>query len=581
MNKVIFIILVLFSFASLWAQGTIIPRPSSGSVDTAAGKISTQTMLAKFQFADYVIEKIGSTYYANPNIRSSYVTYSSTNFKTMMDGVMSQLVNGGLVFIKAQVDTGLDAGAITIIYSNITICGAGKNLTKLKLKYHADIGISATIGLVEASNISNPTLQDIELDGNGANQTKVDANASLTAVLNGVRLGWTGIVNNPTIKDCYIHDFTEFGVWYVIVSNGIIKDCSIQNNYWNNITLSKDVSLSKVTNCYFTGSSDASITNYGTDNTVENCFINDVGGGHGSTGGYWALAMEGDGGSLGTPTRCSIINNRITGSHIQMAVALASYAKDFVIRDNTIWDISLANSNTIYILHSDSGLISGNKIIRSINNNILLDHSRGNIISNNEISRDNGFGYGVDLSVSPCNIIKGNYLDSYYGVRTTSGSDSNKVVDNIIKSNVNGADIIDGGIGTIFNKNYGSGKWLAETGTEARVQNRTIIVDTSMVTLTDTISFWRTDRAIVIDSILVVGNGAAMSVTVDYRYGLTRNGAGTAIINSPSASTSITYGTVVTSFNSASIPAGSFVRFRFSAVTTKSQVTIIAYYHYA
>jgi len=110
-------------------------------------------------------------------------------------------------------------------------------------------------------------------------------------------------------------------------------------------------------------------------------------------------------------------------------------------------------------------------------------------------------------------------------------------------------------------------------------ESKDFCIDTSKVTATDTVFLFKTRRAIVVDSICVVGNGAAINVTVDYRYGSTRNGAGTAIITTPAASTSITTGTVVISFNNASIPVNNFVRFRCSAVTTKSQLGITFYYH--
>jgi hypothetical protein len=112
------------------------------------------------------------------------------------------------------------------------------------------------------------------------------------------------------------------------------------------------------------------------------------------------------------------------------------------------------------------------------------------------------------------------------------------------------------------------------------IQSRDIFIDTSSVTTSDTVFFFRTVRPITVDSICAVGSGTACNVTIDYRYGLTRNGAGTAIITTPAATTSITTGTIATTINSADIPADNYIRFRFSDVTIKSPLSITMYYHY-
>jgi|WetSurMetagenome_2_1015567.scaffolds.fasta_scaffold412031_2 hypothetical protein len=113
--------------------------------------------------------------------------------------------------------------------------------------------------------------------------------------------------------------------------------------------------------------------------------------------------------------------------------------------------------------------------------------------------------------------------------------------------------------------------------------NRTskdIVVDSSKISVNDTSDFFITNKAITIDSIKVIGRGVAMSIVVSYRYGTGTTLAGTAIITSPGASTSITTGTVVTSLDNRYVPANNRIWFLFPTVTTKpKQAHIVFYYH--
>lgn len=98
-----------------------------------------------------------------------------------------------------------------------------------------------------------------------------------------------------------------------------------------------------------------------------------------------------------------------------------------------------------------------------------------------------------------------------------------------------------------------------------------IPLDSSWVNTTDTSGLFYTDRAITISSIRVAGQGTAMNIVADYMFGANANlsGSVTKLLTSPAASTSVTTGTVVSSFDNASIPAGSWIKVRFPTVTTK------------
>ena len=153
--------------------------------------------------ADYIIEKIGSTYYARP--KGTYVAYSGTSFKTVIENAISQLTSGGIVYISAGLYDNLDF--INITENNISIIGAGKYFTKLKLKASADVGrtINQFVGLINTGTVNHFTIKDIELDGNGANQTVIDSGTTMNAVLNGIFDQHSTLVDDYiTIDNCYV-----------------------------------------------------------------------------------------------------------------------------------------------------------------------------------------------------------------------------------------------------------------------------------------------------------------------------------------------------------------------------------------
>jgi hypothetical protein len=115
----------------------------------------------------------------------------------------------------------------------------------------------------------------------------------------------------------------------------------------------------------------------------------------------------------------------------------------------------------------------------------------------------------------------------------------------------------------------------------SRYQTRDIALDTSYMRTAnaDTIRFFRTNRAIVVDSISVSCEGTSVNITLDFRFGYNAHGAGTALVNSPSALTNATNPNVISSFNTAAIPASRVVYFMVSAITTRQNSLITIYYH--
>jgi hypothetical protein len=175
--------------------GGTITTTGTINVDTTVGKIETQTMAAKFQLADYVIEKIGSTYYANPNIGTSHTAYSGAAFATVMNSAITQLTSGGNIFVKPGTYYGADSIGITNL-SNIKIEGAGDSLTVF-----TSAGVANRYRMIKLTG----TLNNIEICGikfisTATDATERDYDALIYACdLSG---GAANIFNDIKIHDC-------------------------------------------------------------------------------------------------------------------------------------------------------------------------------------------------------------------------------------------------------------------------------------------------------------------------------------------------------------------------------------------
>lgn len=461
MKKLItFLIAGLFTLASYGQSGvahyTGIKLGDGAGATTAYNLVST---------AEYTIQKVGSTYYARPGIGTGYTAYSSANLKTMMDQVQAALTTGGTIFIKAGLYDGLDVGAITVVNDNIKIVGAGKYLTILKLKASADIGVIVRSGLVICAGNDNFTISDLEIDGNGANQTIVDSGASTTAVINGINgSNPANTTNNLTVHDCYIHDCTMFGIYVGNANDGNIYNNIVKDNYWNNITIAYPVSRCRVDNNYCSGSADVSITCYGDDCTISNNTILDVNGTHGSFNSRYGIAFEGP---TGFPKRSKIIGNIITGATTLCGIRVTNGSTDCEISDNKIFDLTAGGFNTIGINTYNSTYlkVSGNMIFRVADMGIDINATTYSLFLNNDISQmTSGWGIYAEGN-STYNRIIGNDIGSNKGLKFVSGSNSNYTVGNIIKGSSN-LDFIDLAASNIYDNNYSiyGAKWIQATG---------------------------------------------------------------------------------------------------------------------
>jgi hypothetical protein len=433
-----------------------------GYLDNVTSDVQTQ-LDAKIN-ADYVIEKVGSTYYARSS--GSYTAYSNTSASVVINSAMGQLTSGGVIFIKGGLYDNMDV--LKVPYSNIVLQGV-KNLTKWKLKASADVGVGYGLGFINLSNdaiagsppVNYITIKDIELDGNGANQTLIDNGAGTTARLSGVYSD-SHAITNITITNCYIHDFACFGIILTNASDGIIQDNKFEHNYWNAVTIAGGSKIT-IDNNYIHGSGDVGIASYGADIVISNNFINGMDGAHGSFNSKWGIAFEG-----GSTARNKILLNTVTATALGISAAEAS--TNCEISDNYIHDLVGTFIQGINLTGAVNILVSNNKIYGIDGWGILVGTTTySNILNNNIHAITTGNAIRI-MTGSLYNNINGNnvYCPGGAGILFDSGANYNYIVNNIING-VNadpGNEFSDSGTGNIYINNYlvQSGKWFQGTG---------------------------------------------------------------------------------------------------------------------
>lgn len=289
--------LIILIFAVLLA-GTLSAQQSNtfkyvvnadGGLKAALGATSNVVSTA-----DYVIDKVGSTYYARPGIGSGLTAYSGSVISTVANSCINASAGGKYaktIFIKAGYYDNMDA--VNFTHDSITIEGAGMYKTILKLKSSFDVGKTwaSNPGFINLINAKYITIKNIQLDGNAANQFYQWAADNITGRIQGINGGHSGTSSNDyfVAENCYVHDFTEFGMWLEGSDDARISNCRFKDNDENNINHSKSNTNTLFENCLFEGANSVSVAISGTDNTLENCVI------RGSVAAMppWGISFEG------------------------------------------------------------------------------------------------------------------------------------------------------------------------------------------------------------------------------------------------------------------------------------------------
>ena len=140
-----------------------------GYVNGVTSAIQTQLDARKYMPYDFLIEEVGGTTYARPNPNTAYTATSNAVPSVVINSVMGQLTAGGIIQFAAGTFDNCDS--IVVPYDNITWRGSGRNKTILKLKASFDAGKKVSDGFIQVIEKDYFTILDMEIDGNGANQS--------------------------------------------------------------------------------------------------------------------------------------------------------------------------------------------------------------------------------------------------------------------------------------------------------------------------------------------------------------------------------------------------------------------------
>src|SRR5665648_9097 len=171
------------------------------------------------QTADYVIDKVGSTYYARPGIGTGYTAYSGATASTVINAAITAMTTGGDIYFKRGSYT-ITASIVDAGYSNVNL------IFEKGAKLIAGNALNAPV--IDLTTVSHWRIKGVEIDGNSANQAIPTAN-------DGIKMN---TVNDIIVSDAYIHDVREFGFYITGVSSysGIINS-TLTTCGWNGVQL--------------------------------------------------------------------------------------------------------------------------------------------------------------------------------------------------------------------------------------------------------------------------------------------------------------------------------------------------------
>ncbi|OQA51403.1 MAG: Pectate lyase superfamily protein [Bacteroidetes bacterium ADurb.Bin302] len=443
-----------------------------GYVDNVTSNIQTQLTARQYEEYDYYIEESGGTVYARPSPNTSLTAYSDALLSEVLNSAMGELTTGGKIFIAAGTYEGVDT--MRVPYDNITLQGAGRYKTILKMKDNMDVGKTTFYGFVQVRNIDHFVLKDLELDGNGANQTKIDDGTTVTAICNGIHFYSS---KHSRVENCFIHDFTMFGVRAHGTTHYLkIDNCHFKDNYWNNVTYSLGTKFCEVNESLLEGASDVGIALYGENATVSNSLIKYVTGTKGSGNTKVGISFESHV-DYPRPKFHKIYNTTIKGAGMTVGVMsnkMEGGSTGCVIDGCTIDSAQYGISN-----YGDSMKIVNNTILNTSLVGVYVNMGDYNYIANNVVqSRINAYALWFwydDGDGSTYNTVTNNTLRGgryAYPIRIGAGCNYNRIINNHLYAQNAPGMVQDAGTGTVYNNNYDATNslWLPNTGSGRAVQ---------------------------------------------------------------------------------------------------------------
>lgn len=424
-----------------------------------------------FVTADYIIEKISSTYYARPGLGTSYTAYSGAIISTVINSALGELTSGGTVFWKPGL---YDASATIVIpYDNIKFVGSGKYLTKLKLKANADAG-ALNGNLIYLAGKSGFEISNMELDGNKTNQGNLDTrNETPIGESSGISVmdtTWADASDDVLIENCYIHSFTQVGVVVggsgvtKIADNSIIRNCIFKDNGWAGFMYNSYVHGGLIEGCYFDGNQGGTII--GVNNTLRNCIFNDMYNANSWSASNDALTLESA--SEGKVEHITVQNCVITGVNTNLAIYSINHSHSVVI-DNCIVNVgNYSDCEAIKMKYDTNTIISNVKMYDAPGGGPVGIHLYASVNATVQNCAIYIGEYLIWLSngAKDCKIMNCYLKSSRYCALVASGT-----VDNIFMNNVYYSDystkINDAGTNTVFSNNYGTYEKLFYTARNA------------------------------------------------------------------------------------------------------------------
>ena len=205
----------------------------------------------------YVIDKVGSTYYARPGIGTGLTAYSNAVFATALNAAIAQLQGGGVIYIRPGTYTVVAPITITTL-SNIKLQGAGNDLTVFTSAGNGTvysilkiIGTCSNIeisGIKFISTVNDATVIDqnslLEADDVGPvaliingldihNCTFTGATVNTSAIYLGAEFATTSRLNRIKIHDNYIYNIGQCGI-------GVINHASQTTSIINSLEISRN-----------------------------------------------------------------------------------------------------------------------------------------------------------------------------------------------------------------------------------------------------------------------------------------------------------------------------------------------------
>lgn len=460
MKKLITILIAgLFTLASYGQSGvahyTGIKLGDGAGATTAYNLVSTNS---------YVIEKVGSTYYARPGIGTNLTAYSGANPTVLVQSAMDASSGGKYrktIYFKNYI-IGMDSLAFN--HDSITFDGPSDRSAGLQLKASYDLNKTRPRGFIWLRNSKHIIIKNLTIDGNKSNQTKQWSPGNTSSHLTGI-MGSRWEDGQPDwyrpdyflMENCTVQNFTQDGVDIGGANGIILRDCTFKDNDENNFSITQSCTNTLVTHCVLEGSNSVSGTIMGdakyANNTVEHC---DVRNASGSTGTAWGLGME------AAPHGCKIIDCTIIGSNFKTGIGLGIGSRNCEISGNRIFNI-LGSSGTGILVHADSGSVIKNNIINQVSLEgfgIALCGGTKMVIDANYSSSLLGTAslYLSDWGglYSTNNIIKNNTFTNLhgFGINIETSNNNNIFLTNIVNGDGWG-DVTNGSTGTIWNNNWG------------------------------------------------------------------------------------------------------------------------------